>query len=178
MRVSGPKERALLAILLVHTGEVVSADRLIDELWGGDLPANPSNALQVVVSRLRKALEGAPATKRSGELLVTRKPGYLLDVDPKDLDARRFERLVDQARQTAGTDQVRASSLLGEALELWRGPALAEFAFEDFAQEVARLGEARMRAVEMKMDAVMASWWESSRRSSPATRCASGCAAS
>src|SRR5918996_1580054 len=157
VRVSGAKERALLAILLVHVGEVVSADRLIDELWGGELPANPSNTLQVVVSRLRKAMEGAQASERWGELLVTRKPGYVLDVDPKDLDARRFEQLVDEAGQILVTDKVRASSLLGEALGLWRGPALAEFAFEDFAQEeVARLGEARMRAVEMKMDADLA----------------------
>src|ERR687897_167523 len=126
VRVSGAKERALLAILLVHVGEVVSADRLIDELWGGELPANPSNTLQVVVSRLRKAMEGAPASERWGELLVTRKPGYVLDVDPKDLDARRFEQLVDEAGQILATDKVRASSLLGEALGLWRGPALRE----------------------------------------------------
>jgi tetratricopeptide (TPR) repeat protein len=83
----------------------------------------------VVVSRLRRALEGA--------LLVTRKPGYVLDMDPEALDARRFERLVEQARQLAATDPPRASSLLGEALGLWRGPALAEFAFEPFAQEAA-----------------------------------------
>jgi predicted ATPase/DNA-binding SARP family transcriptional activator len=155
--VSGAKERALLAILLIHTGEVVSADRLIDELWGSDLPASPSNALQVVVSRLRRALEGTGAPNRQGELLVTRKPGYVLEVDPEALDARRFERLVEEARQSAATDQLRASSLLGEALGLWRGPALAEFALEDFAQEeVAQLEEARIRAVEMKMEADLA----------------------
>jgi DNA-binding SARP family transcriptional activator len=147
--VGGPKERTLLAILLIHAGEVVSADRLIDELWGRDLPANPSNALQVVVSRLRRALEG--------ELIVARKPGYVLEVDPEALDARRFERLVEQARQLAATDPLRASSLLGEALGLWRGPALAEFAFEDFAQEaVAQLEEARIRAVELKIEADLA----------------------
>jgi predicted ATPase/DNA-binding SARP family transcriptional activator len=155
--VGGAKERALLAILLVHTDEVVSTDRLIEELWGSDLPANPSNALQVVVSRLRRALEVAPAPHRQGELLVTRKPGYVLDIDPEDLDARRFERLVEEAGLIAATDHLRASSLLGEGLGLWRGPALAEFAFEDFAQdEAARLEEARIRAVEMKMDADLA----------------------
>jgi DNA-binding SARP family transcriptional activator len=155
--VGGAKERALLAILLIHAGEVVSADRLIDELWGSDLPANPSNALQVVVSRLRRALEGAPALHRPGALLVTRKPGYVLEVDPEALDARRFERLVEEARQLTATDQLRASSLLGEALGLWRGPALAEFAFEDFAQaEVAQLQEARLQAVELKMEADLA----------------------
>src|ERR1700682_2318827 len=93
--VTGPRERALLAILLIHSGEVVSADRLIDELWGSEPPANPSNALQVVVSRLRRALEGAQAPGQQGGLLVTRKPGYVLDMDPEDLDARRFERLVE-----------------------------------------------------------------------------------
>ena len=154
--VGGAKERALLAILLVHTDEVVSTDRLIDELWGSDLPANPSNALQVVVSRLRRALEVASAPHRR-ELLVTRKPGYVLDIDPEDLDARRFERLVEEARPIAATDHLRASSLLGDALGLWRGPALAEFAFEDFAQdEAARLEEARIQAVEMKMDTDLA----------------------
>jgi predicted ATPase/DNA-binding SARP family transcriptional activator len=147
--VSGVKERALLAILLIHTGEVVSADRLIDELWGSDLPANPSNALQVVVSRLRRALQG--------ELVVTRQPGYLLDIGPEQLDARRFERLVEEARQVTATDPSRSSSLLEEALGLWRGPALAEFAFERFAQEsVARLHEARTQAVELKMEADLA----------------------
>src|SRR6516162_418319 len=71
--VSGTKERALLAVLLIHAGEVVSADRLIDELWASDLPANPSNALQVVVSRVRRALEAAGAASQRGERLAPRK---------------------------------------------------------------------------------------------------------
>jgi predicted ATPase/DNA-binding SARP family transcriptional activator len=147
--VSGTKERALLAVLLIHAGEVVSADRLVDELWGSDLPASPANALQVVVSRVRRAL-------RSG-LLVTRKPGYVLDVDPDELDARRFGRLVEEARRTAPDDHSRRSSLLAEALGLWRGPALAEFALDGFARdEGARLEEARIRAVEMKLEADLA----------------------
>jgi DNA-binding SARP family transcriptional activator len=90
LRVSGARERELLAILLIHAGEVVSADRLIDHLWGSDLPASPSNALQVVVSRIRKILGASPA-------LVTRRPGYVLDVHPEELDARRFAQLVEQA---------------------------------------------------------------------------------
>jgi DNA-binding SARP family transcriptional activator len=150
LRVSGARERALLAILLIHAGEVVSADRLIDELWGSDLPASPSNALQVVVSRVRKILEASRA-------LVTRWPGYVLDVDHEELDARRFVQLVQQGRQIPPGDQSRRSSLLGEALGLCRGPALAEFALEDFArEEVARLEEVRIRAVEMKTDADLA----------------------
>jgi predicted ATPase/DNA-binding SARP family transcriptional activator len=149
--VSGTRERALLAILLIHAGEVVSADRLIDELWGSDLPANPSNALQVVVSRVRRALEVAGAAPQPGERLTTRKPGYVLHVDPDELDAARFGQLVEQARQIAATDQPRRVSLLERALSLWRGPALAEFALEEFArEEIARLEEARITAVEMK----------------------------
>jgi predicted ATPase/DNA-binding SARP family transcriptional activator len=160
VRVGGVRECALLAMLLIHAGEMVSADRLIDGLWGGDLPANPANALQVVVSRIRRALEASRDPESPGdrtERLITRKPGYLLDVDPEELDARRFGRLVEEARRAAPADHSRRSALLGEALGLWRGPALAEFALEDFArEEVARLEEARLRAVEMKTDADLA----------------------
>jgi DNA-binding SARP family transcriptional activator len=151
--VSGARERALLAVLLIHSGEVVAADRLIEELWSGDIPANPANALQVVVSRVRKALEVAAGPGR----LVTRKPGYLLDVRPEEVDAVRFGRLVAEARQAGPAEQARAASLLEEALGLWRGPALAEFAAEGFARdEIARLEEERFRAVEMKADAQLA----------------------
>jgi predicted ATPase/DNA-binding SARP family transcriptional activator len=157
VQVSGARERMLLAVLLIHAGEVVSADRLIDELWGSDLPAHPANALQVVVSRVRRALAGSGGPGGPGERLVTRKPGYVLNVDPGEVDAGRFGRLVEEARQAAPADQARRSSLLGEALGLWRGPVLAEFALENFArEEVARLEEARIRAVEMKMEAELA----------------------
>jgi predicted ATPase/DNA-binding SARP family transcriptional activator len=155
--VSGSRERALLAVLLIHAGEVVSAERLIDELWGSDLPANPSNALQVVVSRVRRALQTPRASAEDGERLVTRKPGYVLVVTPDELDAGRFGRLVAQAHQTSSADPSRRSSLLAEALSLWRGPALADFALADFArEEIARLEEARIRAVEMKIEAELA----------------------
>jgi predicted ATPase/DNA-binding SARP family transcriptional activator len=153
LHVSGSRERALLAILLIHAGEVVSADRLIEELWGGDIPANPSNALQVVVSRVRKALEVPDGPGR----LVTRKPGYLLDVRQEEVDAGRFGRLVAEARQASPTDKPRGLSLLEEALGLWRGPALTEFAAEGFARnEIGRLEEERLRAVEMKAEAELA----------------------
>ena len=151
--VSGARERALLAVLLVHAGEVVAADRLIEELWSSDIPANPANALQVVVSRVRKALEVTAGPGR----LVTRKPGYLLDVRPDEVDAVRFGRLVAEARRAGPAEQARAASLLEEALGLWRGPALAEFAAEGFARdEIARLEEERFRAVEMKAEAQLA----------------------
>jgi predicted ATPase/DNA-binding SARP family transcriptional activator len=150
LQLGGTRERALLAILLIHAGQVVSADRLIEELWGGDQPGHPANALQVVVSRVRKALEVQPGPGR----LVTRKPGYALEVRPEELDAGRFRRLVDEARR-AGPP--RALPLLAEALKLWRGPALAEFATEGFArEEIARLDEERIQAVELKAEAELA----------------------
>ena len=153
VQVDGTRERALLAILLIHAGEVVSADRLIEELWGSGLPGNPSNALQVVVSRVRRALDVSGGPSR----LVTRKPGYVLDVHPDELDAGRFGRLVAEARQVAPADQPRGLALLEEALGLWRGPALAEFAVEGFArEEITRLEEERVRAVEMKTEAELA----------------------
>jgi predicted ATPase/DNA-binding SARP family transcriptional activator len=150
LHVSGSRERALLAILLIHAGHVVSADRLIEELWGGDIPGNPSNALQVVVSRVRKALEVPDGPGR----LVTRKPGYLLDVGPEEVDAGRFVRLVAEARQL---DRPRGLPLLEQALGLWRGPALTEFAAEGFARsEIGRLEEERLRAIELKAEAELA----------------------
>lgn len=140
VRVSGARERALLAILLIHAGQVVSADRLIDELWGRELPAHPANALQVVVSRVRRALAPSAGASR----LVTRRPGYVLHVESGELDAHRFVSLVEQARLAAPADQAR---LLGEALGLWRGPALAEFAAEGFATAELERGR-RMSAQE------------------------------
>jgi DNA-binding winged helix-turn-helix (wHTH) protein/tetratricopeptide (TPR) repeat protein len=105
--VTGSRDRALLAILLIHAGEVVSAERLIDELWGSDLPANPPNALQAVVSRVRQVLQ-VPSGE-GHERLVTRNPGYLLDAAPEELDARRFGQLVGQAQQIAATDPSHAT---------------------------------------------------------------------
>ena len=151
--VGGARERALLALLLIHAGEVVAADRLIEELWGGDIPANPANALQVVVSRVRKALE----TPGSPGRLVTRKPGYLLDVRPDEVDAGRFEQLLQEARQAGSAEMPRTLSLLEQALGLWRGPALAEFTADGFARdEISRLEEERSRAVELKAEAELA----------------------
>ncbi|MFL6189757.1 MAG: BTAD domain-containing putative transcriptional regulator [Actinomycetes bacterium] len=141
LRVPGAKERALLADLLVHAGRVVSADRLVEDLWGDDPPGNPANTLQGRVSALRRALGPAGAG-----LVVTRPPGYVLEADPGQVDAARFERLVAKAGRAAGDA---AAGPLEEALGLWRGPALAEFADQPWAQaEAARLEELRLGAVE------------------------------
>ncbi|QFY05782.1 AAA family ATPase [Nonomuraea phyllanthi] len=139
------KVRAVLADLLVHQGQVVSADRLIDDLWGDDLPANPMSALQLKVSRLRHALEAAEPG--SGELVSSRPPGYLLRVDAEAVDAGRFAILTSRARDTENL-QVK-TGLLADALALWRGPPFADFADDDFVRSaVARLEEQRLSAVE------------------------------
>ena len=146
----GQKPRALLALLLLHPNEVVSADRLIDELWGEDPPERAAGALRVNVSRLRKAL--------SQDVLSTKSPGYLIRIEPDDLDLHRFERLVDEARGLRARGLVAdASGRLREALSMWRGPALADFAYENFAQAaIARLEEIRLAAVELRIDADLA----------------------
>ena len=145
--VDGRKPRALLAVLLLHPNEVVPADRLIDELWGEDPPPTAWKTVQVYVSRLRKALQP--------DVLTTRSPGYVIRVEPDDLDLHRFERLVDEARGLRARGlPADASERLREALSLWRGPALADFTYETFAQTaIARLEEIRLAAVELRIDA-------------------------
>jgi DNA-binding SARP family transcriptional activator len=142
----GPKPRALLAALLLHPNEVVSADRLIDDLWGEDTPERAAAALRVNVSRVRKAL---PL-----DLLVTKSPGYVLRLEPDSLDLHRFERLVDEGRSLLGRGQADdAAERLREALSLWRGPPLADFTYESFAQTaIARLEEIRLAAVELRIE--------------------------
>ncbi len=146
----GPKPRALLAGLLLHPNEVVPTDRLIDELWGEDSPEDAAAALRVNVSRLRKALPQ--------DVLTTRSPGYVIRVEPDELDLHRFERLVDEGRSLLARGLAAdASERLRDALSLWRGPALADFAYESFAQAaIARLEEIRLAAVELRIDADLA----------------------
>ena len=145
----GPKPRALLAALLLHPNEVVSADELIDELWG-DSPEDAAAALRVNVSRLRKALPQ--------DALMTRSPGYVVRVEPDALDLHRFERLVDEGRALLARGLAAdASERLRDALSLWRGPALVDVAYENFAQTaIARLDEIRLAAVELRVDADLA----------------------
>jgi DNA-binding SARP family transcriptional activator len=147
LRLASRKQRTLLALLLLRANEVVSSDRLIDELWAGKPPESAANVLQVHVSQLRKQLEPG--------LLVTRAPGYVLQVDPSRIDRARFERLLDEgmAARAAG-DLERALATLEDALELWRGPALVDFAYADFARsESARLDELRHLAIEERVEA-------------------------
>jgi DNA-binding SARP family transcriptional activator len=146
LELGGAKQRALLAMLLLHAGEVVSTDRLIDTLWGATPPLRAGKSIQVYVSRLRKTL--------ADDRLVTRTPGYVLYVEPEELDLARFEQLVADAREAP--PELAASSL-SEALSLWRGPPLADLAYEQFAQpEIARLEEMRLAAMEQRIEADLA----------------------
>jgi len=147
---AGPKQQALLGIFLLHPGETLSRDRLIDELWGSRPPETAGNTLQVYVSQLRKLLPPGA--------LVTRLPGYALEVDPDALDASRFERLARGGRDAlARGDSAGASTALERALALWRGPVLAGVAFEGTAAgEAARLEELRVAAAEDRIDAGLA----------------------
>ena len=153
----GIKQRAVLALLLVHANETLSTDRLIDELWGERPPATPAKTLQMHISRLRRALGGG-ATDGSNGMLVTRDRGYVLQLDPELLDAYRFERLGSQGRTELGVGRpVQAAAALEEALSLWRGPALADLAYEPFAQsEITRLEELHVDAHELLIEAMLA----------------------
>jgi predicted ATPase/DNA-binding SARP family transcriptional activator len=141
------RQRALLAVLLLHRNQVVTADRLIDELWGERPAGTAANLVQVYVSRLRKAL--------GKERLVTSGSGYVLRVDEGALDLDEFERLAEQGRRALEDGEAaRAAELLQEALALWRGPALPDVVFEGIAQaEVGRLEELRLAVLEERIEA-------------------------
>jgi len=157
VQLGGGKQRALLAVLLLHANETLSTDRLIDELWGERPPGAPAKAVQVHVSRLRKAL-AIGAGDGSDGMVVTREHGYELRLDPERLDAHRFERLVAEGRsELAAGRPGGAACALEEALSLWRGRPLADLAYEPFAQgEIARLEELCINAQELLIEAKLA----------------------
>lgn len=147
------KQRALLALLLIHANDVVSTDRIIDELWN-DAGREKERSLWVVVSRLRTALEPDRPKRSEGSILLSRSPGYSLSVVPQDIDAVQFSTLATEGRALIETDPAAASLVLSEALGLWRGHALEEFTYEPFAEaEVSRLEELRLAALEDRIDA-------------------------
>ena len=147
----GPKQRAVLALLLLHANEVVSRDRLIEALWADREPGTAGHSLDVQVSRLRKAFE-------PDEPLVTRAGGYALEVEPEQIDAHRFEGLLEDGRRAnAAGKPADALAVLEDALALWRGEALGDLAYEEFARtEVERLGDLRLVAVEERIEAELA----------------------
>ena len=155
LALGGLKQRALLAILALHANEVVSTDRLIDELWGAEAPQTAAKSLQVHVSQLRKVLEPNRRSGEAGELLCTQSPGYLLRLDPEQLDIERFKRLYDEGREamSKGNPET-AAAKIGEALTLWRGAPLADLTYASFAQsEISRLEEMRLAALEDRIEA-------------------------
>jgi len=146
LALGGVKQRSVLAILLMHANELVTADQLIDQIWGGTPPARAGKTVQVYVSRLRKVLDPGRLTTHSG--------GYLLHVEPDELDVARFEQLAAEASSAAPSTAARK---LTEALALWRGPALADLAYQGFAQpEITRLEEMRLAGLAQRIDADLA----------------------
>jgi DNA-binding SARP family transcriptional activator/WD40 repeat protein len=156
LAVEGAKQRALLALLVIHANQPLATERLIDELWGERPPASAAKAVQIHVSRLRRALDQRAAN--GGGLLVTRERGYELRIDPERIDSHRFERLTGEGgRELAAGRPERAVALLEEAMSLWRGPPLAEFAYERFAQaEILRLEELHVGTLEELIEAKLA----------------------
>jgi DNA-binding SARP family transcriptional activator/DNA-binding beta-propeller fold protein YncE len=144
VHLNSTRERTLLAVFLLHLNQVVARERLIDELWGEAPPATAAQALNVYISQLRKTL-----ARDGDDVIVTRSPGYALELDSNSVDLTRFEGLTAEAREQAQAGCLeQATRLYREALALWRGPALAGVEFESFGRhDVERLAEARVAAL-------------------------------
>ena len=146
LEVAGARLRTLLILLALDAGRVVGTDRIVDGLWGDDPPAHAANALQTLVSRLRRALPGV--------VVESHPTGYRLAVEPDAVDVLRFERLATQGRRALADDPAGAAAMLAEAAGLWHGPALADAGEAEFAHAVrARLNELRLGAIEDCIDA-------------------------
>ncbi len=143
LTLDSPKQRSLLTFLSIHVGEVQSADRIIDALWGDEPPQGGAKTMRYHVSKLRSALGDV------GDVVVTRSPGYVLAVPKEAIDSHRFESLLAQGQEQLVVDAARAAHLLGEALDLWHGAAYSDFQYEEFVQaEARRLEELRLVAME------------------------------
>ena len=152
IRLTGARQRGLLALLLLHRNEVLGSERLIDELWGESPPPTAAKALQNAVLQVRRALgEHAGALRTEGG-------GYVLRVEPGELDADRFEQLHAEGRAASDAgDHAAAAKRLRDALALWRGPPFADLSYERFAQpEIARLEDERVAALEDRIEADLA----------------------
>src|SRR5215472_6540861 len=152
--IGGVRQRAVLADLLLRANEVVPSEQILVDLWGGDVPPSAANALQAAISRLRRVL---PPSR-----LTTTGPGYMLRIFPAELDAAQFEQLIFEGRDalTAGT-AAEAVQVLDQAMTLWRGPPLADFRYEPFAQaEIARLEELQLACLEERNEANLALGFE------------------
>jgi DNA-binding SARP family transcriptional activator len=152
----GYKQGSLVALFLIHVNRVVSTGRIIDALWGEEA-GDKENALWVYFSRLRSVLEPERTGRGEHSVLVTKDPGYALEVDPAQVDFLCFELGLDQARVQIETDPQGTVETLDEALGLWRGNPLDDLAYEEFTRnEVGRLSELRLEANELRVDARLA----------------------
>ncbi|WP_062348026.1 BTAD domain-containing putative transcriptional regulator [Herbidospora yilanensis] len=154
----GPRQRAVLALLVASRGDVVSVDRMIEDLWRGEPPAKAIASLQSYVANLRRLLEPGRPPRAPASVLVSAAPGYAVRLDADAVDAWRFERSAAEARDLSARDPAAARTLLSDALGVWQGAAFAEFADEDWAvAEAARLTEVRLVAQELLVETTLRS---------------------
>src|SRR6266540_6048169 len=163
LQLGGHQQRALLALLLLRANEVVPVDEIIEDLWGAEPPASATKSVHALISKLRRILERDGADNANGEtgengVLFTRPHGYVLTVADGELDLHRFRSLMEEGRGALAAGRpAEAAARLREALALWRGPPLAEFAYDAFAQvEIARLEEIRLSGIEERIEADLA----------------------
>jgi YVTN family beta-propeller protein len=163
LRLGGHQQRALLALLLLRANEVVPVDEIIEGLWGSEPPESASRSVHALISKLRRRLEGETADNANREtggngVLLTRPHGYVLSVSDGELDLHRFQSSMEEGRGALAAGRAaEAANRLREALALWRGPPLAEFAYDSFAQiEIARLEELRLSGVEERIEVDLA----------------------
>ena len=148
--VGGVRQRAVLADLLLHANQVLPSEQILVDLWGEDVPPSAANALQAAISRLRRLL---PPGR-----LITTAPGYMLRIFPAELDVAQFEQLIFEGRDALAAGRAtEAAQVLDQAMTLWRGPPLADFRYEPFAQaEIARLEELQLACLEERNEAQLA----------------------
>ncbi|MBA3261075.1 MAG: winged helix-turn-helix domain-containing protein [Thermoleophilaceae bacterium] len=158
LSLGGARQRGVLAILLLHAGEVVPSERLVDLIWGESPPPTAATALQGYVSQLRKAIEPDRPAGTASRVIVTSPPGYLVRLEPGQLDLDRFEEIVERGRAELAAGRLQpAADTLAEAIGLWRGPPLANVRDERFAGDaIRRLEELRVAAIEDHVDARVA----------------------
>ena len=161
LALGGHQQRTLLALLLLRANEVVPVDEVVEQLWPSAPPPSATKSVHVLVSKLRRVLEteGSDAAEAGANgILLTRPHGYVLSVAPGELDLERFEVLVDEGRRARAAGRPdEAGATIREALALWRGPPLAEFAYDSFAQvEIARLEALRLSAIEERIECDLA----------------------
>ncbi|MDQ1385461.1 MAG: hypothetical protein QOG65_2840, partial [Actinomycetota bacterium] len=152
-----PQQRAVLAMLVLDANRVVSLDRIVEDMWEGNPPARAAGTVHACISILRRTLEPNRSARAAAAVLVSQAPGYLLRVEPDDIDSLRFERLVADAKSLTVADPEQAITTFDAALALWRGPALADFAASPWAAVAAtRLEEIRNSVAEDRFDALLA----------------------